>query len=738
MRTPGPPGLRRAATTVSIGALSMVAISGLHTTMADDRFVIPGMVGLIAAFIASELSHRHHWYLGEYLSCATASFLILGPVAMAELPHPNAYLDLVRSLVTGWSTLLSSSTPTDLTAELRVVPYAVVWLSATIGLAFAQWSTNRILSIIGPATGLGIMISLTIEDARLARLQGAVMAGAALLSATRFRSGRAVGPIMLVLAATLVATRIGPHLPLASLNDRFDLRRHQERPWQALDLPSPLVTLKASLKEGRSDTVVFTVSADVPITRWSIAALDAYDGVVWTINQPRFEPVDTYLPAPDAPLTEVVPVAYELTIGDLDVPWVPVAGWPLEVRSDPRLEIRLNRTTGTLAAPHGLATGTTMSLVTLPRPELSELELRRLSPSTDRTAIDLDLVPPRLRDLAGNVFEGESDPMARALALADTFVNGGFYDHSDAARPGHSLARLDEFLADPDRLVGYGEQYAAAAAVLARLGGAPSRVVVGYVIPPDRYQQGKAIVRAGDIEAWIELQATDGTWVPVTVTPDRSREPQPEQRGHTIRQVAIPNSPPPPPPPPGTASSARSGDSEDDAPEQAIPRDRSTLALLPRPVLLAGSAVVVPMVVLAALAATVMALKRRRSRARRSGAPDRRIIGAWLELSDRYREAGWPTDHSATPSETVKALVRCEPAAAAAADALEALAESVDRAAFHPQAPDELSADQAWRNCDSAIDQLHSARTQWARFRMYTDPRPLIGPGHDRGRHHSR
>ena len=130
MTPQGRSGLRRGATTLSISVLSMVAIGGLHTTMADDRFVVSGVVGLIAALIASELSDRYQWYLGEHLSFAAGSFLVLGPIAMAEVPGPDAYLDLARSLVTSWSTLLSSSAPTDLTAELRVVPYTVVWLSA--------------------------------------------------------------------------------------------------------------------------------------------------------------------------------------------------------------------------------------------------------------------------------------------------------------------------------------------------------------------------------------------------------------------------------------------------------------------------------------------------------------------------------------------------------------------------------------------------------------------------------
>src|SRR4029453_5659303 len=93
--------------------------------------------------------------------------------------------------------------------------------------------------------------------------------------------GRAAAMLAVVAVA---APFLGPHLPLAEARDRYDLADRMAPPWDPLGVPSPLVQLKASLKENRVNDVVFTVHADTPLTRWNLAVLGAYDGVVWTVG----------------------------------------------------------------------------------------------------------------------------------------------------------------------------------------------------------------------------------------------------------------------------------------------------------------------------------------------------------------------------------------------------------------------------------------------------------------------
>ena len=342
---------------------------------------------------------------------------------------------------------------------------------------------------------------------------------------------------------------------------------------------------------------------------------------------------------------------------------------------------------------------------------------------------DLELVPPRIRNLAGDVFEGIDPGPARVLALADRFTQQGFYDHSEASRPGHNLARLDEFLAEPDRLIGYGEQYAASAAVLSQLGGLPTRVVVGYQIPPDRWVDGAAIVVADDISAWIEIRTDDYGWVPIDVTPDRAREPQEETLGVTITDVAIPNPPPPPPPPPVNQAASRpdTNDSEDDQlDDEDGDNRRGFVSGVPTAVLVGGTAIGVPLGLLGLLGSAVMVAKRRRRSRRRTGSARQRIEGAWSELNDGFTEAGISTTKARTPGEVVETLVVSEPSLSPIVDDLRALAEQVDRATFHPRVPNEAAAIDAWDRCDIALVALQSSRTRWQRLIMRTDPRSLF------------
>ena len=114
-----------------------------------------------------------------------------------------------------------------------------------------------------------------------------------------------------VVGAVVAAPVVGPHLPLAEANERFDLRRYQVPPFDPLAVPSPLVEVKASLKDDRRDDVVFKVAGDTPVHRWPVAVMSDYDGVMWTVADPErdpdateFVPVDTQLPDLDEPLPE--------------------------------------------------------------------------------------------------------------------------------------------------------------------------------------------------------------------------------------------------------------------------------------------------------------------------------------------------------------------------------------------------------------------------------------------------
>ena len=541
-------------------------------------FVTAAVIGVIGASGVVLVADRRGLLLGESVALSAVSFVVLGGVAVGGLPTPGAYGSFARGLVDGWADLLSSAPPADLTDQLRALPFTIAWLAAAVGGEIARHSRRPGLPAIGPLLALGLSLLFTVEERWLALLQGAgILAGTLALIAVATRSRRrsgtdadldedaiavnrrrlALGAVVAV-AAVVAAPMLGPRLPLADAHERFDLRRYQVPPFDPLAVPSPLVQLKASLKDERRDDVVFVVSGDTPIDRWPVAVMADYDGVVWTVADPEenargtvFVPVDTQLPELDDPLPDgTTSVHHTVEIVDLGGSFLPLPGTATELVFPDDPDPRLNLQTGTVALPGGVPNGLTFDVTSsvIPTPTEAELATTTVTP-VDRTE-ELKLLQPPVRNLAADLVEGRDQGWGQMAAIRDEFVNRGFYDATADTAPGHSEARIARMLEDPEQIVGYEEQYAAAAALMARVASLPTRVVVGYRVPEDAWQGGRAEVTAGDIAAWVELDTGEHGWVPVDVTPDRSRTPDPESQGATTEQIAIPNPPPPPPPPP--------------------------------------------------------------------------------------------------------------------------------------------------------------------------------------------
>ncbi len=540
---------------------------------------------------------------------------------------------------------------------------------------------------------------------------------------------------VVVVSAVVAAPMLGPRLPLAEARDRFDLRRYQVPPFDPLAVPSPLVQLKASLKDDRRDDVVFTVEGDTEIGRWPVAVLTDYDGVVWTVADPdrhadatEFVPVDTQLPELDDALPEGAhTVEHTVEVHDLGGYFLPTAGTPerLSFTDDP--DPRLNLGTGTIALPGGLSDGFSYHVTSAVPPEPSEEQLAAATITLVDRSDELELLPPPVENLAADLTEGQDSRWHRMTAIRDKFVDDGFYDVTEETQPGHSYARINEMLEDESRIVGYEEQYAAAAAVMARAAQLPARVVVGYVIPPERWQNGRAEVLAGDISAWVELDAGELGWVPVDVSPDRSRTPDPETQGSTTEQIAVPNPPPPPPPPP-EVEPPRQEDEEvekEDAFEPiAHEFDRSGGPGFATWIAIGAGGV--PVVLVLFFAVVVLAWKAlRRRRRRRHGSPSGRVAGAWAEAVDRCTETGLARRSGTTPHERV-GVYAATAAVTGVEQELHGLANEVDRAAFAAHPPSPAHVERAWQYSDRVTEELRRQRNAAQRMRMRLDPRPLL------------
>lgn len=737
-----------------VAAMSVTAAAGFRSTLSGWSFLTAAAIGALGASAVVLFARFRRLLLGESVALSAVGFVVLGGVAVGGLPTPGAYGEFARGLVRGWADLLSSAPPADITEQLRALPFTVAWLAAAIGGEIVRHTRRPGLPAIGPILALALSLLFTIEDRRLALAQGAgILAGTLLLISVAQRVGRdrtavthdpdapgdAHDRTRLMLAAVVVvgavvaAPLLGPHLPLAGANERFDLRRYQVPPFDPLAVPSPLAQVKASLKEDRKDDVVFTISGDTPIRRWPVAVMSDYDGVIWTVADPErdpdaaeFVPVDTQLPAVADPLPEdAATVQHTVTITDLNGHFLPTAGVPRRLDLPADLDPRMNLRTGTVALPDGVPDDLTYTVTSAVPPEVTEQQLREAAITpVDRTE-ELELLPPPVRNLAADLVEGREFGWDQLAAIRDAFVEQGYYDATADTPPGHSYGRIAAMLEDPARVVGFEEQYAAAAAVMAQVAGLPVRVVVGYELPDDAWQDGTAQVTANDISAWIELDAGELGWIPVDVTPDRSRVPDPETQGRTTQEIAIPNPPPPPPPPPSVEPPRQQDEEADDAEMEPIRitiDDRTGLSTWAVVAIGVGG---VPVALLLAFVAVVVGWKALRRRRRRSSpSPTARIAGAWAEAIDRCTEAGAPLVTGVTPHERVSLYARDERLDVVEGD-LRVLARQVDRATYAAVEPSDEHAAEAWRSSEQVVAALRERSTTVQRLRMHLDPRPL-------------
>src|SRR5262249_4577667 len=134
-----------------------------------------------------------------------------------------------------------------------------------------------------------------------------------------------------------------------------------------------------------------------------------------------------------------------------------------------------------------------------------------------------DTVPADLSHLAEQIATGQDAPYERALAL-ESFLAEHYRFVLDAPS-GHAYPNLRFFLFDDPAAGGQrgsSEQLAAAFAVLGRLMGLPTRVVVGFRTPA-----GGGPVTAAEGLAWPEVLFSGVGWVAFDPLPQGDTAPIP-------------------------------------------------------------------------------------------------------------------------------------------------------------------------------------------------------------------
>lgn len=573
---------------------------------------------------------------------------------------------------------------------------------------------------------------------RRGRLPGEQRAAAGRLA----RSGIGAATIVISLVAALAIAPLldggARQVPRDRIDPEIILRERS----------SPLASYRGWKRDATLDATLFSVSANSTLPgRLRLAVLDEYDGIdfhVGTDEAGRF----TRFPSGDR-VREPSKVTVRIGEGYNDI-WVPTAG----LGSVPSFSgsraaeladaFYVNRGTGAaIAVPGGAGTSGLTSgdgfSVTMDSGADEDLSG---GPVSGAAELDLDAMP----ELAAWLKAQDQPATAEGLIeLLDRLRDRGYLSHSigesegeqlwlerladrygtrfESSAGGHSLARLEQLFAQlntqqrlagenpsPEMLVagiGDDEQFAAAAALIARAMGFDSRVVLGVRLG-DEDAGVPGIPACADectgenLAAWIEVRGSEGTWAPIDATPQLEMRPTTLEEGEQLPE--FPTTP--------EERDAKEvdpplgfGERNDNADE---PNEESAASWL-LPVLRAAGLGASALALLALPLLFLPLAKRRREKARRRETdPELKALGAWQQIVDSAADAGVELPVGASRSRVAEAIGTA-PARWAA--------DTVSKAVFSAQGVTEQEAEWMWAAVDADRAEREAKSTRRRRMK---------------------
>lgn len=431
----------------------------------------------------------------------------------------------------------------------------------------------------------------------------------------------------------------------------------------------------------QSDTPAFFArveGAGGPVTRqmyWKLLTLDVFDGQFWRPRERDFTPVgeatawESPALAYRGPTTRVVQtIAIESLRDDL----LPALYSPVGITSDHDVvtsgasvaddaSLRINAITyqGLTYTVESDVPTLDLAALASDRGELSPLFESAAAeglidilpsqdvPTTRPAAIESYLrlpagISPAVAELTAEVTADAATPFEQALLIED-FLRG--FRYSTQVDTGHSSLDLAEWLTVEDSRnyrTGYCEQFATAMAVMGRLSGLPTRIVLGFTHGQLDAETGTTVVRQRNAHAWVEVWFDEAGWVQFDPTPrgDGTTTPTAAAIGFDPGAVTLPNTSPA-----GVTATDQPGFLDDVPilPVDTNPDGTGFTAETWRWVVLATAAV------LGLTVLPVMKRIRRNRRRRRAHRDD--ITAVWEEIVDRLSDLGQAPAPSATPLE---------------------------------------------------------------------------------------
>nr|WP_231639905.1 transglutaminase domain-containing protein [Micromonospora sp. NRRL B-16802] len=757
------------AAVVPLALIGLTALAGvvLGRVYADDLLTWL-VVGAAAGSVLVSVAARRlpSWLVAPVSVAAMAGWTLWSlrlAAARADLPGDllTVGADAARN---GIPRLLTAMIPVEPTPDTVLVPVVAAWLAGLAGAEVAL-RTGRVLLGYLPAAGLYAaalyVVGPNAEPAIGATLAFVAVAAVGLAApsgpppaagdpvAGLPRGVRAAVRLRLTATAALgVALVVGLVALLSPMiagqvdGRPVDPRRYVEPPQvETLD-ENPLIrisgwalhpeqklldvsTVRDGTPTGGSSPIPGGIAPDGDdasggpdasgsSVRIRLAVLSDYDGVTWRVGA-TYRNAGRILPA-TAPARDstVETIRQDITVAELSGGLLPAVATPREVSG---ARVAYDPETGTLIRPEGLTPGLRYTVTSArERPDNNLLATANV-PAGEEVARVLrvaDGAPDQLRRLATQLAEDNGAPYARATAI-EQFLAEHYRVAADAPS-GHAYPNLGFFLFGPRNgggQEGTSEQFAAAFAVLGRLSGLPTRVVVGFE------SSGQGPVRAGDAYAWPEVLFDGLGWVAFDPLPRPDNEPRPVEEDFR----PTPDDPPPSEAPAPTVEPTAS-------PEPVTAADGPDGSGVSTPVLVAGGSGGLLLLVGGVLLA-LLAMRRSLTRARLGrGDPGERIAGAWREVTDALRLAGRPVGDDLAATEVASR------ARQALADArvdrpdgsvpgVDDLAALLNQVAFAPGAATAAQADRAGAVATAYVDGLRAARPWWRRLLWSVHPGPL-------------
>lgn len=744
MITRAPAGADRfaptAVTVVLVVAMLAAAMVPWWPIYESPAFFVAAGAAILLGSAIGVVGTRRRWPAWAVVAAVVAAYFLVGvPVAVPDqallgvLPTPAGLLELVTGAALSWKQLVTIAVPVGSYQALLVPPFLLGLVCAATSMTIALRSRHPAAAALPPALLLIAGIALGVVHDAIALQAGLVFLVAVVAWLVRVaiakrraitRAGRVEGAVAdarrvfgasaLIAVALVGATAASLTLPQPQRNV---VRAELQPPFDPLEHDSPLAGFRAAFREDVADESMVEVTGLPPGAGLRIAALDTYDGVVYTVGgadgntlSGRFARVPYQLDQSDASGTREDIV---VRVRGYDEIWVPGIGQLERItfrgtdaiaRTD---AYYYNDVTGTGATQDGLEPGDwyeARSQVPVPPSDLVGLQPgTSVLPAAPELPDDLERLLERWAPASGG------DAGLRLSQLIEGFHGEGYVSHGLEGEPfsrsGHSLDRLVE-LATEKPMLGDGEQYAVAAALMARSIGFPARVVVGYMRQPDTPTDDTSDVirfRSADRQAWIEVQDDDGAWL--AVDPNPTPRPVPPKEPDQPTVVSRPQSALPPP-------AEHTPVDDYDADPEAAPDDGSGddewLKVLLGMLEIAGFVILGLALLVSPFLAIIVAKLRRRRLRRRASTPVERIEGGWDEFADIASDYGYPISPTATRAEQAATVGGLGPLV---------LASVVDRAVFAPNGPGDDDDHRVWQTVDELAQRLSESRSTRDRLR---------------------